>query len=76
MTKEEHEVYEKIDFCAKELRDSIGAKQLPTEDKKALLIRRWREPCLSIHGIEGAYAGVGDKTIIPCKVTGKFSIRI
>lgn len=27
-------------------------------------------------GIEGAFYGPGAKTVIPCKVLGKFSIRI
>jgi len=34
-----------------------------------------RHPSLSIHGIEGAFYGSGAKTVIPAKVTGKFSIR-
>ena len=34
-----------------------------------------RQPSLSIHGIEGAFYGSGAKTVIPAKVTGKFSIR-
>ncbi|ETN72398.1 peptidase dimerization domain protein [Necator americanus] len=76
MSKEEHELYDSIDFCVKEFRESVGAKKLPTEDKKTLLIRRWREPCLSLHGIEGAFSGAGEKTVIPSKVIGKFSIRI
>uniref|UniRef100_A0A7I4YYC2 M20_dimer domain-containing protein n=1 Tax=Haemonchus contortus TaxID=6289 RepID=A0A7I4YYC2_HAECO len=76
MSEEEHKLYETIDFSVKEFRESVGAKKLPTEDKKTLLIRRWREPCLSIHGIEGAFSGTGEKTVIPSKVIGKFSIRI
>uniref|UniRef100_A0AC35FJZ8 Peptidase M20 dimerisation domain-containing protein n=1 Tax=Panagrolaimus sp. PS1159 TaxID=55785 RepID=A0AC35FJZ8_9BILA len=28
------------------------------------------------HGVEGAFSGPGAKTVIPCKVKGKFSIRI
>lgn len=35
-----------------------------------------RFPCLSIHGIEGAFYGPGSKTVIPKKVIGKFSIRL
>jgi hypothetical protein len=34
-----------------------------------------RLPSLSLHGIEGAFAGPGAKTVIPAKVGGKFSIR-
>merc|ERR1712146_257646 len=36
----------------------------------------WRFPSLSLHGIEGAFAGKGAKTVIPRKVIGKFSIRL
>ena len=39
-------------------------------------MRRWREPSLSIHGMHGAFAEPGEKTVIPGKVTGKFSIRL
>jgi nonspecific dipeptidase len=37
---------------------------------------RWRDPSLSIHGIQGAFSDPGAKTVIPRKVIGKFSIRI
>lgn len=37
---------------------------------------RWRHPSLSIHGIEGAFAEPGSKTVIPKKVVGKFSMRL
>ena len=35
-----------------------------------------RYPCLSIHGIEGAFSGTGGKTVVPGKVTGKVSMRL
>ena len=35
-----------------------------------------RNPSLSIHGIEGAFSAPGAKTVIPAKVTGKYSIRL
>lgn len=37
---------------------------------------RWRYPSLSLHGIEGAFYEPGQKTVIPRKVIGKFSLRI
>lgn len=40
------------------------------------MINNWRQPSLSIHGIEGAFSGSGFKTVIPRKVIGKFSIRL
>lgn len=39
-------------------------------------MNRWRYPALSIHGIEGAFADPGSKTVIPRKVIGKFSVRL
>lgn len=45
-------------------------------DKKSLLMARWRYPTLSLHGIEGAFSGGGAKTVIPAKVIGKFSLRL
>ncbi|KAJ1347038.1 hypothetical protein KIN20_001978 [Parelaphostrongylus tenuis] len=30
---------------------------------------------LSVHGIEGAFSGIGEKTVIPSRVVGNFSIR-
>lgn len=39
-------------------------------------MHRWRYPCLSLHGIEGAFSASGAKTVIPRKVIGKFSIRL
>ena len=37
---------------------------------------RWRWPTLSIHGIEGAFSDAGAKTVLPRRVSGKFSIRL
>ena len=36
---------------------------------------RWRYPSLSVHGVEGAWADHGAKTVIPGRVIGKFSLR-
>lgn len=30
-------------------------------------MRRWRHPSLSIHGVHGAFAEPGEKTVIPAK---------
>lgn len=43
--------------------------------KVDLLAHLWRYPTVSIHGIEGAFSASGTKTVIPAKVTAKFSIR-
>lgn len=72
----EESLYKKIDFDITEYRKNIGCKQLLHNDKESILMHRWRYPSLSIHGIQGAFAEPGAKTVIPGKVIGKFSIRI
>ncbi|KAK4887549.1 hypothetical protein RN001_003820 [Aquatica leii] len=74
---EEEALYNKIHFDVGLFRNGIGATQLAhKEDKVKILMHRWRYPSLSIHGVEGAHAEPGQKTVIPRKVIGKFSIRI
>lgn len=73
----EHEIYDAIDFDVSDYRDQLGVEQLMhKEDKIKLLMHRWRQPSLSIHGIEGAFHEPGQKTVIPKRVIGKFSLRI
>ena len=59
-------------FVVSIIRTVLIKKTLQTE----LLMNRWRFPTLSLHGIEGAYADQGGKTVIPRQVIGKFSLRI
>jgi Cys-Gly metallodipeptidase DUG1 len=54
----------------------VGAPIALSDDKVTVLMGRMREPSLSLHGIEGAFYGAGAKTVIPAKVSGKFSIRL
>ena len=46
------------------------------DDGVNTLMGRMRFPSLSIHGIEGAFSAAGSKTVIPAKVSGKFSLRL
>ena len=75
VTEEEKEIYRNIAFTMDNLHESLGSKTTIFEDKESTLMARWRFPSLSIHGIEGAFSQPGAKTVIPAKVTGKFSIR-
>ncbi|XP_067837561.1 cytosolic non-specific dipeptidase-like [Heptranchias perlo] len=75
VTEEEKSLYEKIDFDIKEYCKDVGTCQLLHSTTEQILMHRWRYPCLSLHGIEGAFSGSGSKTVIPRKVIGKFSIR-
>ena len=78
LTKEEEAKYTNIDFNVEEFRKDIGTpgRLMHGDDKAKTLMARWRYPSLSIHGIQGAFADPGAKTVIPRKVIGKFSIRI
>uniref|UniRef100_UPI00398F5B77 cytosolic non-specific dipeptidase n=1 Tax=Pristiophorus japonicus TaxID=55135 RepID=UPI00398F5B77 len=76
LTEEEKMLYDKIEFDIEEYCKDVGACQLLHSTKEQILMHRWRYPSLSLHGIEGAFAGSGAKTVIPRKVIGKFSIRL
>ncbi|EIW53574.1 Zn-dependent exopeptidase [Trametes versicolor FP-101664 SS1] len=75
-TDEERKEYENLDYTKQDLVDAVGADIGLSDDPAELLMGRMRYPSLSLHGIEGAYSGPGVKTVIPAKVTAKFSIRI
>ena len=75
VTDAEKKLYPDIAYTMDNLFESLGSKTSIYEDKEATLMARWRYPSLSVHGIEGAFAGGGAKTVIPAKVVGKFSIR-
>jgi len=72
---EEAQLYDSIKFSVPEYQAGIGSETTIYDDKERTLMGRWRNPSLSLHGIEGAFSGEGVKTVIPRKVTGKFSIR-
>lgn len=76
VTDKERELYKDIDFDMDEYCQDVGAGSLLHPTKADILMHRWRFPSLSLHGVEGAFYGSGAKTVIPCKVSGKFSIRI
>lgn len=80
LTSEEEDLYESIEFDIESYKEENKVKsvsdKLLYEDKKSLLMHRWRYPTLSLHGIEGAFSGTGAKTVIPAAVKGKFSLRL
>jgi len=77
VTKEEEALYDSIDFDPEDYRKDINHGRLIHQgDKTKTLMARWRFPSLSLHGIEGAFADPGAKTVIPRRVIGKFSVRI
>ena len=78
VTPEEEALYDGLDFRMEEYiaENRISTGKCMQDNEKALLMARWRYPTLSLHGIEGAFSASGAKTVIPCKVIGKFSMRL
>jgi Cys-Gly metallodipeptidase DUG1 len=70
------QLYRNLTYGIEDVEVSAGAKVAISEDKTSALMGRMRYPSLSLHGIEGAFYGAGAKTVIPAKVSGKFSIRL
>lgn len=80
VTDKERASYDQVDFDLDTYKLDAGVDgvtdTLLHKTKKDVLMHRWRYPTLSLHGIQGAFDGVGSKTVIPGKVIGKFSLRI
>jgi len=79
LTADELEKAVDMDFDVNRYKNDVGLvgqRRFLFDEKEEILMHRWRFPCLSLHGIEHAFSGEGTKTVIPGKVTGKFSIRI
>lgn len=77
LTAEEQQIYAATSFDPEKFREEAGVVgALPNPAKEDVLMRRWRFPSLSIHGMEGGWHGSGAKTVIPRSVNGKFSIRL
>lgn len=68
--------YNELDYSIADLESAVGAQIANNDDKATVLMARSRNPSLSLHGIEGAFSGVGAKTVIPATVSGKFSLRL
>ncbi|ODQ54680.1 putative glutamate carboxypeptidase [Saitoella complicata NRRL Y-17804] len=75
LTDSERSLYQNLTFSMHELESALGSQTQICEGVEETLMRRWRYPSLSLHGIEGAFSASGAKTVIPAKVQGKFSIR-
>lgn len=76
LTEKEKEMYEAIDLDLEQYRNSSQVQKFLFDTKEEILMHLWRYPSFSIHGIEGAFDEPGIKTVIPGRVTGKFSIRL
>ncbi|KAG2185787.1 hypothetical protein INT43_002224 [Umbelopsis isabellina] len=75
LTDEENKTYDNLAFEMNELHSAVGSQVNIHKTEREVLQHRWRYPSLSLHGVEGAFYNPGDKTVVPAKVIGKFSIR-
>lgn len=76
LSEEEDKLYEDLNFDLEGYKTYLGMDRVLLDDPKTTLQNMWRNPSLSIHGIEGAFSGPGGKTVVPAKVTGKVSMRL
>ena len=76
LTDEERKLYDNIEFDMDAHKEFLGMEKMISDDPKEVLMNGWRNPCLSLHGIEKAFYGVGAKTVVPGTVIGKASVRI
>lgn len=76
MTDAEAKLYENIEFDMEAHKKFLGMKRMISDDPKEVLMNGWRNPSLSIHGVQGAFYGPGAKTVVPGTVIGKISARI
>lgn len=76
LSASERQSFEEVDFEVEDFRSSNGVEQLRQTGKVDVLEAMWRQPSLTLHGIEGAFSDPGAKTVIPARVIGKFSIRL
>lgn len=76
LTEEERRMDAAIELDLDEYRSSSRVQRFLFDTKEDILTHLWRRPALSIHGIQGAFDKPGAKTVIPGRVTGKFSIRL
>ncbi|KAJ1727401.1 hypothetical protein LPJ61_004589 [Coemansia biformis] len=75
VTDAEEQSYESVEFTHEALVADLKNDVLIHGAERDTLKHRWRFPTLSIHGVEGAFHASGDKTVIPARVRGKFSLR-
>ncbi|XP_004604530.2 beta-Ala-His dipeptidase [Sorex araneus] len=75
-TEEERRLDAAVELDLGEFCRSSGVARLLFRSKEDVLLHLWRRPALSIHGVQGAFHEPGAKTVIPGRVTGKFSIRL
>ncbi|MHA2224115.1 MAG: M20/M25/M40 family metallo-hydrolase [Candidatus Hodarchaeales archaeon] len=76
LTEEERKLYNNLQFSLDDYKQSLGMDKVLAEDPTQTLMNMWRNPALTLHGIQGAFSGSGSKTVVPSTVIGKVSMRL
>ena len=76
ITDDEQKLYNNIEFNLEDYKRYLGVNKVISDDPSEVLLNGWRNPSLSLHGIEGAFHGPGAKTVVPGTVVGKVSVRL
>ncbi|KAF9242271.1 hypothetical protein BU15DRAFT_44146 [Melanogaster broomeanus] len=74
--EQELKLYTNMDYSLADVAEAAGASIALSDHKETVIMGRMRSPSLSLHGIQGAFSEPGCKTVIPSKVSGKFSLRL
>ncbi|HSP87773.1 MAG TPA: dipeptidase [Ignavibacteriaceae bacterium] len=76
LTKKEKENFKALKFSDKKFAKELGVDELNGEKGFSTLERLWTRPTFDCNGIIGGFTGKGAKTVLPSKVTAKFSMRL
>ncbi|MCY3413155.1 MAG: M20/M25/M40 family metallo-hydrolase [Candidatus Heimdallarchaeota archaeon] len=76
LTDDEKKLYENIEYDLEGYKKFLGLEKVISDDANTVLMDGWRNPSLSIHGVEKAFSGKGAKTVVPGTVIGKVSCRL
>ena len=65
-------IYNSLDYNIADIEESAVSATALSSDKATVLMGRMRYPSLSLHGIEGAFHGVGIRLSSPANVAGMY----
>ena len=76
ISRKERESFKNLKFSDKQYAKELGVRELKGEKGYSTLERTWIRPSLDCNGIIGGFTEGGAKTVLPSKVTAKFSMRL
>jgi di- and tripeptidase len=73
VSKTEKDMYSRIDLDLTAYKEKFGLAEVHADSKEELLMKQWRYPTMSVHGIVSS--SQNNPTSIPCSVEGLVSLR-